>query len=555
MIPHEKLKAELERGEAEFNAKESLGEHLAAACIKGLMRDPAREVIVDCTGERKVLKAGTVLALGILLARKWKREIPERRVGVALPPGIGGLLANLGLVLAGKTPVNLNFTLGPEAAGSCLRQGEISKVITAAAVKKKLTKFPWPETTIDIRDELASLGKLKIVGQMLRLRLSSAGGLIRSLGIPARGGDEEAALLFTSGSSGDPKGVVLSHRNIIGNSLQILDKEVLSPGDSIMACLPIFHSFGFTVAMWYPVIHGVKIVSYPSPLEVKKIAAVIERESVNVLVGSATFLRPYLKRATREQLASLKWAIAGAEKLPPELHDAFLDVLGVKIIEGYGLTETSPVVSVNGPAASTKDPQEARKDTEQSKAGSIGRPLKGINVKVVDPASGDELSLTDTGMLCFRGANVFPGYLDLPDQTAEAIRDGWFHSGDLGRMDEDGFLFIEGRLSRFSKLGGEMVPHGAVEQRVIEAYGWQAEDEQVAVVVGVPDAAKGEALVVLTTRPIDPAEMASRLSEMGLANLWIPKRVVEIGEIPMLATGKLDLRGCREAAIEGVESG
>jgi len=522
-----------------FRANPQLEENLAGVCVRELARNPTRELIIDHTSGRRVMRAGLLLAVAVSLAGRWRRRLRGRRIGVVLPPGIGGTVVNLALVILDKTPVNLNFTIGRAAAQSCIRQAGLETVITARKLKDKYPDFPWPDDTRDAVDEIAACGKPWIMGHLLFIRLLPISWLPGWFRIPRKGGDHEAALLFTSGSSGDPKGVVLSHRNIMANAAQISKTGILPTGCSLMACLPIFHSFGFTVTMWYPMIAGLTIVSYPSPLETKKLAEIIHREGVDVLVGSSTFLRPFLKRARPEQLSGLRFAVAGAERLPIELYNAFFERFGVAIVQGYGLTETAPVVSINYTGEATGSAK------EREKLGSVGMLVRGLEARIVSIEGDRDLSLGDTGILWLRGPNVFSGYLDNESKTLEAIQNGWFITGDVARFDTDGFLYLEGRLSRFSKIGGEMVPHGVVEERITRLFGWDESAEQVCVVLGIPDDAKGERLVLLTSRKVDPSELRSRLLEAGLPNLWIPKVVREVDSIPTLATGKCDLRGCQ----------
>ena len=358
-------------------------------------------------------------------------------------------------------------------------------------------------------------------------------------------------LLFTSGSSGDPKGVVLSHRNIVGNVAQFRVVLDATKEDLMLASLPFFHSFGCTVTLWFPLIDGVRIVTYPNPLEAGKCAEIIGRYRVTVVLAAPTFLRGYLRKAEREQFESVRLTITGAEKLPRSLAEAFEERIGQPVFEGYGLTETSPVVSVNLP---NPDPSLAGEDIQPSnRPGSVGKMVPGLAAEIREPETGKKLSLHDTGMLWLRGSNIFEGYLNDPKRTAEVLQDGWLKTGDLGRFDEDGFLFIEGRLSRFSKIGGEMVPHETVEQRILAALGISNEGARTIAVASAPDEAKGETLVILSTIEIDQAQLREKLQAAGVPNLWIPKVVRRVETIPVLATGKLDLRKCNELAAIGVD--
>jgi acyl-[acyl-carrier-protein]-phospholipid O-acyltransferase/long-chain-fatty-acid--[acyl-carrier-protein] ligase len=272
----------------------------------------------------------------------------------------------------------------------------------------------------------------------------------------------------------------------------------------------------------------------------------IDKHKITLLISTPTFLRSYLRKAEPAQIASLKLVVTGAEKLPAELATAFEARFGKAVQQGYGLTETSPVVSTNLP-----DPRKSRpEDTVQpaTRFGSAGKMAPGMAAQIRDPDSGGPLSLHETGMLWLRGPNIFEGYLNDPVRTAAVVQDGWFKTGDLGRFDDDGFLYIEGRLSRFSKIGGEMVPHETIETKIREALKISPDDQLIAV-TGIPDEAKGEALVLLSTIDVDPGALRSALNAMGIPNLWVPKRIQKVDAIPMLASGKLDLKGIRERAL------
>jgi acyl-[acyl-carrier-protein]-phospholipid O-acyltransferase/long-chain-fatty-acid--[acyl-carrier-protein] ligase len=425
-------------------------------------------------------------------------------------------------------------------------------VITADAVRAKVPGFPWPAHTLDLRAEFEACG-----GQRALLPWLVTAWLLPNqwcaslLGLPQRGDREEAGLLFTSGSSGEPKGVVLSHRNILANCAQISSLSILPQTCSLLGCLPVFHSFGFTVTLWYPILRGCRIVTVPSPLDTRKIVEAIRDERATVLIGAPTFIRPILKKARPEELRSLDLVVTGAEKLPDDLYLTFLKTFHIEILQGYGLTETTPASNINQPhppvVTSTGEPQAGKR------TGSTGRLMPGMSARIVDPETGREHAVTETGMVLLRGANVFEGYLNDPEKTHAAFRDGWFITGDLGRFDEEGFLFIEGRLSRFSKIGGEMVPHGTIEQKIAEVFGWDQSDGLTLAVMGVPDATKGEALVLLTTQEVTTDELRTRLLDAGLPNLWVPKIIKRVDKIPTLGTGKTDLKGCRELALEAVK--
>lgn len=519
---------------------------LGLALIEALKRDKNEELIVDLTDSRKAIKGSVLLAVACCLAKRIRREVPESRVGIVLPPGLGGFLANVAVVLAGKVPVNLNFTLGTDALKACLHKSGVRTTLSAAAMRSKLEErfpsMPWSEVVTDLPLLIKSFSKFSIIRRLLCNRFRSAESIATGLGLPLKGGDREAALLFTSGSDGDPKGVILTHRNILTNAAQVHESDVLPAGQSILANLPIFHSFGFTVTIWCALLQGIRVVTVPTPLDVKKAADAIRDEKVGIILGTPTFFRPYLRKARPEDLQSLRIAVAGAEKTPNGFREAWEKRFPqCRYLEGYGLTETSPVVSVNSP---DRDGQVG------TRHGSVGRVFPGIEVRTLDPDSGDELPLGTTGTLAFRGPSVFPGYLDDPERTAAAFADGWFVTGDLGRIDEDGFLFIEGRLSRFSKIGGEMIPHGKVEQVIAEAFDQLEAETMVFCVAARPDEQKGESLILLTTLDITHSDLRQRLADKGLPNLWIPREIRRVEAIPALASGKLDIKGCQKLAAE-----
>jgi acyl-[acyl-carrier-protein]-phospholipid O-acyltransferase/long-chain-fatty-acid--[acyl-carrier-protein] ligase len=530
-------------GEWCYQRRPILQGHLAEACIRGLKRRQFDPAVTDAI-DGSVTSRGTVLAAAITLSRYFAKHCPSKRVAIVLPPGRAAVVVNAALMLASKVPVNLNFTAGRAATEAAIRIANITEVVTAGLVIKRLPDFPWPERTLRIEEILPPLKKEIIFWRILVFlpwRL-----LATILGTPIKGDHNEAVILFTSGSAGEPKAVVLSHRNILGNVSQFSSMLDLHREDAILGNLPFFHSFGCTVTLWYPLIEGIRLVTHPNPLETAKNAEVIEKHKVTLLISTPTFLRSYLRKVEPPQIASLKLVVTGAEKLPAELATAFEARFGKQVEQGYGLTETSPVVSVNLP-----DPKKFRPgDSVQpaSRFGSAGKLAPGIAAQIRDPETGDLLSLHDTGMLWLRGPNIFEGYLNDPTRTAAVLKDGWFKTGDLGRFDEDGFLYIEGRLSRFSKIGGEMVPHQTLETKIREVLKFSQEENSI-VVTGVPDEAKGEALVVLTTVEIDAPNLRNALGAIGIPNLWIPRRILKVETIPTLASGKLDLKACRELAL------
>jgi acyl-[acyl-carrier-protein]-phospholipid O-acyltransferase/long-chain-fatty-acid--[acyl-carrier-protein] ligase len=410
-------------------------------------------------------------------------------------------------------------------------------VITAKRMEEKLGEhFPEAGRRVDLATLLQEEKPWAVMWSVLAFLLPAS--WLAWLGkVPKEGGDREAGLLFTSGSTGEPKGVVLTHQNILANLRQI--EGVL--GDlrlgSVLGCLPLFHSFGFTVTLWWPLTGGPRVVTYPSPLDPQALGEVISKFGVDLLVTTPTFLRTLMRRAGKEKLGKLKMVVTGAENLQGSLREDFEEKIGVKVFEGYGMTEGSPVIAVNRPGA--------------EKPGTVGKAVKDLEVRTVHEETGRVLPKGEAGILEFRGPNIFPGYLGRPDLTQKVLREGWYHTADFGRVDKEGFLTIEGRRARFSKIGGEMVPHGVVEEHLLKwlkERGEFHEGLQELMVTAVEDEKKGEMLVVLHSCELEAIEAEKALRDMGLPNLWIPKKFIRVKVVPILASGKLDLAAGRKLA-------
>jgi len=534
----------LKLGEFCFSQRPSLDRHLAEPCVRGLKRRPFATAVIDGL-DHSALSRSKLLGAAVALSRYFRKEFPDERIAIILPASKGSMVANLAVTLANKVPVDLNFTIGRAANESCRKRANLRVAISATQFMERLKDFPWPERVLKL-DELMPRMKRQIIFWWIMSLLVPAGLLLRLLKIPKEGGHREAVLLFTSGSTGEPKGAVMSHRNVVGNVSQFRQLLDAMKEDAILASLPFFHTFGSTVTLWYPLIEGVRIVTYPNPLEAAKNAALIERYKLTLLLATPTFLRGYLRKVEPDKLRSLRLVITGAEKLPLDLAKNFEERFKQKVFEGYGLTETSPVVSVNLPEPHSTKPGEQGQPS--SRSGSVGKMAPGIAAEIREPETDRKLSLHETGMLWLRGVNIFEGYLHDPERTADVLQNGWLKTGDLGRFDEDGFLYIEGRLSRFSKIGGEMVPHEAIESKIVDLLGLAGRDERPIAIMGVQDEAKGEALVLLSAVDVDLAELRSKLHDAGVPNLWIPKQLQRVESIPVLASGKLDLKKCKELA-------
>src|SRR5256885_6693758 len=534
----------LKLGESCFSRRPSLDRHLAEECVRGLKRRQFATAVIDGIDHSELSRA-KLLGAAAALSRYLRKEFSDERIAIVLPASKGSMLANLAVTLANKVPVDLNFTVGRAANESCCRRADLRVAISATQFMERLKDFPWPERVLKL-DELMPRLKRQIIFWWIVSVLAPARLLLRLLQIPKKGGHREAILLFTSGTTGEPKGVVISHRNVVGNVSQFRQLLDARETDAILASLPFFHTFGSTVTLWYPLIEGVRIVTYPNPLEATKNAALIERYKLTLLLATPTFLRGYLRKVETDKLRSLRLVITGAEKLPLDLAKNFEERFNQRVFEGYGLTETSPVVSVNLPEP--RPTKQGEQVQPSSRLGSVGKMAPGIAAEIREPETNRKLSLHESGMLWLRGVNIFEGYLRDPERTADVLQDGWLKTGDLGRFDEDGFLYIEGRLSRFSKIGGEMVPHEVIEHKIVDLLDLSGKDERMVAIVGVQDKTKGEALIMLSAGDVDLAQLRKKLHDAGVPNLWIPKQVQRLESIPVLASGKLDLKKCKEVA-------
>jgi acyl-[acyl-carrier-protein]-phospholipid O-acyltransferase/long-chain-fatty-acid--[acyl-carrier-protein] ligase len=506
-------------------------------------RHPFRFAMAD--GQTPKLTFFRVLARTLFLARRLRKTWQgQEMVGILLPPSIPGALVNFAAMLMGKVPVNLNYTASNETLESCAKQCNLKTVITARAFLERVHVQP-PAETVFLEDLAQKPRFSERLGAALAFFLP-ARTIERYAGAERKTQLEDTAtIIFSSGSTGEPKGVVLTHYNVASNVEQLNQVFLLHPNDRIMGILPFFHSFGFTGTLCLPAATGIGVVFHPNPLDSRVIGALVNKYAVTMLLATPTFLNAYTRRCEPEQFGSLRFVMAGAEKLPDRISQAFEDRFGLRPLEGYGCTECSPAVTVN-----TIDFRAASFRQVGAKRGSIGHPLPGMSVKIIDPETLQPLPVNQPGLLLVRGPNVMRGYLNQPEKTAAVLRDGWYNTGDIAMLDEDGFLRVTDRLSRFSKIGGEMVPHIKVEDKLQEL---AKLTEQVFVVTAVPDERKGERLMVLHTLPEDKLkETLELLAKCDLPALWRPRpdQFLSVEKLPYLGTGKLDLRRARELALE-----
>jgi len=511
--------------------------------IQTARRHPFRFAMAD--GRTPTVSFGGALSRTVFLARRlrpfWR---DQQMVGILLPPSVPGALVNMAALLMGKVPVNLNYTASNEVLASCAKQCELQTVVTSRAFLERVHVEP-PAKTIMLEDLAESPRLGERVAAALIPWLLPGRILEKAVGADHKATlDDTATIIFSSGSTGDPKGVVLSHYNIASNVEQLNQVFMLGRRDKILGILPFFHSFGFTGSLCLPTSIGMGVVYHPSPLDARAIGTLISQYKVTFLLATPTFLQNYMRRCSPEDFGSLQYVMAGAEKLPERVSLAFEDYFGIRPLEGYGCTECAPAVTVN-----TRDFRAAQFRQVGAKRASIGHPLPGISVRIVDPVTMAPLPQGENGLLLVRGPNVMQGYLGRPEKTAEVLRDGWYNTGDIAAMDEDGFIRITDRLSRFSKIGGEMVPHIKVEDKLHEIAG---ATEQLFAVTAVPDDKKGERLIVVHTLPPDRLQdCVAQLLKSDLPALWKPRtdQFVHVDSLPYLGTGKLDLRKLKEIAL------
>jgi acyl-[acyl-carrier-protein]-phospholipid O-acyltransferase / long-chain-fatty-acid--[acyl-carrier-protein] ligase len=533
---HEIRQAILDLGSEAIAHRKTSSDLLGRRFIRSARKRWSNLAMADSSGRE--LTYGEALTASLLVAN-WVRENRrgEAMIGVLLPPSVGGALANIGITLAGQVPVNLNFTAGRESMAAAIAQCGIRTVVTSKVFLTK-AKLGALDGSIYIEDLLAQAGRAAKLRALLAARWMPGAWLS-----PRRTPDSLATVIFSSGSTGAPKGVMLSHHNILANIDAIAQVFWIGKNDRVIGVLPFFHSFGFTVTIWFPIVTGCGVAYHPNPMDGKSIGALVAKYKGTFLLSTPTFCANYIRKCSREEFATMRLVMAGAEKLRESVAQSFQEKFGLELLEGYGCTEMAPVVCANGPDF------EAGKDTQKSnKPGTVGRPLPGIAVKVVDPSTLQPLPQDQEGLLLVKGANRMMGYLGQPEKTAEVAVDGWYVTGDIAAIDDEGFVRITDRLSRFSKIGGEMVPHVKVEEAVYAIIG-----DHACAVTGVPDEQRGERLAVLYARPdMTSDELWRRLSETDLPKLWIPKRenIYQVEAVPVLGTGKLDLKAVKAKALE-----
>ncbi len=544
-----------------FRMRQSI-QHLSATAVKhrsGKFVSPVKMLIRSCKKRLFRFKAGdslgqkltggNLLMRCLILRRLLRKHVlgpDEKYVGVLIPPSTGSVVVNLALALDGRVSANLNYSVSPEIMDFCIEDAKIKHVLTTDKVLEKFSfDFGDRKTLLDdLRSRVSTFDKIVSAFQAFVLPKFV---LYWLLGVNRIQPDDLLTLIYTSGSTGRPKGVMLTHENIASNVIGIEQVANLNDDDVFAGVLPFFHSFGYMASLWGAMSLNTSGVFHVSPLDAKQVGKLVETYKATLLLATPTFLRTYMKRCTPEEFKSLQLIVVGAEKMQIELADSFEQKYGVRPIEGYGATELSPLVAVNVPESRRMDNFQV-----DCKEGTVGRPIPNVAAKITDLDTGEELGVDQTGMLWIAGPNVMKGYLNQPEKTAEAIVDGWYKTGDVGLIDEDGFIKLTGRMSRFSKIGGEMVPHVTIEEELLKLAN-SADELQCLAVTAVPDERKGERLIVLHTAletSID--DLRAGLSAAGMPNLFIPSNdsFFQVESIPVLGTGKLDLKGLKDKAQE-----
>ncbi|HYW48169.1 MAG TPA: acyl-[ACP]--phospholipid O-acyltransferase [Bryobacteraceae bacterium] len=515
--------------------RKSAGDLLDRRVIASARRNWRHFAMADSTGRE--LTNGRMLTGSVLVAGWIRRERPgEETIGVLLPSTVAGALVNVGATLAGRVTVNLNFTAGREGMAAAVEQCGIRTIVTSKAfvAKAKIDVMPG---VVWIEDILGGVGTLAKLRALLAARFLPAAMLSRGGRTP----DSLATVIFSSGSTGVPKGVMLSHYNLLSNIEAFGQLFRIGPDDRIAGVLPFFHSFGYTVTVWFPLVSGCGVVYHPNPTEAGAVGDLVSKYRATLLLATPTFCSAYARKVPREQFAGLRYVLVGAERLRETAAAAFREKFGLELLEGYGCTEMSPVVAVNVPNFGNGSNHQTG-----TKFGTVGHPVPGVAAKIVDPVTFEPRPPDQEGLLLVKGSNRMLGYLGQPQRTEEVFHDGWYITGDIALIDDEGFIRITDRLSRFSKIAGEMVPHMRIEDAIGTVIG-----DAPCVVTGIADEQRGERLVALYVHShLSPAEVWQGLSGADLPRLWIPKRenIYQVDSLPQLGTGKLDLRGVRARA-------
>jgi acyl-[acyl-carrier-protein]-phospholipid O-acyltransferase/long-chain-fatty-acid--[acyl-carrier-protein] ligase len=523
------------------------------AWLRTARRRGTENCVADAGGGITLSGYKTLTAV-IAFSRLIRKRSPQQNIGLLLPTSSAGIMTNLATLLLGKTVINLNYTANLQSLKSAIAKAEIRSLYTSRRFVKKLEQrgvdlselLPQVQAHYleDLKEEIGAFTQLAVLAAVTLLPARMLYALYgRRVDI-----EQPAAILFSSGSEGEPKGVLLSHRNIMANIRQVADVLDVQAEDTVMATLPLFHAFGLTVTGLMPLVEGIPAVYHPDPTDALTIAKAIAKHRATVFCSTSTFLRLFTRNRHIHPLMldSLRVVVSGAERLSPEIRHAFKLKFNKEIYEGYGTTETTPVASVNIP-----DRIDARdwKVQQGNKPGTVGLPLPGGSFRIVDPQTLETLPAGEDGLILFGGTQVMLGYLNDPAKTADVIVElggqRWYKTGDKGHLDKDGFLTIVDRYSRFAKIGGEMISLGAIEQ----AIGKILPEEVEIVSTTLPDGKKGEKVVLLIAGPIDGNQIQELIDQSGLNPLMKPSQLIHVDTIPKLGSGKNDFNRAKQIAM------
>jgi len=536
----------LEIGSQAFGCRLENKETLHESFLRQARRRPWAACISDSTG-MKLNRLGTFTAARLVAAKIRPLVTGQEFVGSFLPTSVMGVVANLAIGFLDKTPVNINYTTSKDILTSSVQQSGI-KVLLSSRLFLEKTKLTPPLPPIFIEDILAKASSIDKFLNGIALFVPSFAVLRKIVFGRWHRGDNNALanLVFTSGSTGIPKGVMLTHRNIMANLEGFYQALPLRRDDKVMGILPFFHSFGFTAVLWHPLIGGIEAIYHPSPLDAQVIGRLVREHRATFLMATPAFISAYIKRCQPDDFKTIRFTIIGAEKLRPSVEEAFWQKFGFKPLAGYGCSELSPIVSLDFPDQYVNGALQ-----KAQKPGTIGPPLPGVAVCIVDPQAMKTLGPYEQGLLLVKGQNVMRGYLNQPQLTEDAFFEGWYKTGDIAFLDKDGFITITDRLSRFSKIAGEMIPHIRIEEALHGALG---SSELVFAIGAVGDDRKGERLVVLHSQEVDPAQLCAALKKQGFPNLWIPDEDMffKVDAVPTLGSGKLDLAAIKRISKEFV---
>lgn len=481
-------------------------------------KNASKLAIIDKTLNKKVTYSKALIG-ALILSKKFKKY-EEGFIGIMIPTSAGSALATVGALMSGRVPVMINYSTGAEVnARYAQSKCNFRTIITSRALLEKIN-CPVVEGMVMLEDIMASITTAEKLSAALKSKLPA--GLLLNM-IHKGSEDESAVILFTSGSEKDPKAVQLSHKNIasnienFGNYVNIYDNDVL------LANLVFFHVFGLTVNLWVTFFYGLTMVCYANPLDFQTICKIAKEEKPTIMVGTPSFFWGYLHKSEPGDFKTLRIMVSGADKCPDALREGYMEKHGVTLLEGYGATETSPVISVNTP--------------EFNRPGSTGRVIPGVKVKVENFETGEECKAGEVGKIMVKGDSVMKGYYNDPDITAEAITDGWYNTGDMGYFDAENYLWHAGRFKRFVKIGGEMVSLVKVENTLEK----HLPTGVSCCVVDVADEMRGSSIIATVTIEVNKSEILKKMGD-ELPNIALPKHFIVIRELPMMSSGKIDFR-------------